>query len=72
MDFVKKPAPKGRPIPSGWQRTVNHATGDHFYVSASSGRVVYKVDDMFKKVNKKTISQQSCHSDPSLVRSFGF
>jgi hypothetical protein len=53
MEFVKKPAPKGRPIPSGWQRTVDHATGDHFYVSAASGRVVYKFDDMFKGVSNK-------------------
>jgi hypothetical protein len=65
MEFVKKPAPKGRPIPSGWQRTVDPATGDHFYVSASSGRVVYKFDDMFKKVYKKTVVSKAVTPIPA-------
>jgi hypothetical protein len=53
MDFVQKPsAPTTRPIPSGWQRTVDQDTGDPFYVNGSTGRVVYKYDDMFRKLKK--------------------
>jgi hypothetical protein len=54
MDFGMKPAPKGRSIPSGWQCTVDHATRDPFYGKAASGRVVYKFDNMFKQLVKKT------------------
>jgi hypothetical protein len=48
MDFGKTLAAKGWSIPSGWQWTVDPATGDPFYVKVTTGRVIYKFDDMFK------------------------
>jgi hypothetical protein len=54
MEFGQNnhPPPKTRPIPSGWQRTVDETTGDPFYVNGTSGQVVYKYDDMFRRLKK--------------------
>jgi hypothetical protein len=53
MDFVQQhPPPKPRPIPSGWQRTIDQATGDPFYVNGTSGQIVYKYNDMFRRQKK--------------------
>jgi hypothetical protein len=59
MDFVKKPAAKVKPIPSGWQRTEDPATGDPVYVHAATGRVVFKFNDMLKRVVKKKKTRQA-------------
>jgi hypothetical protein len=53
MEFVQpRPPPKPRPIPSGWQRTVDQTTGDAFYVNATSSQAVYKYDDLFRMLKK--------------------
>ena len=53
MDFVQqRPPPKPWPIPSGWQPTIDQATGDPFYVNGASGHVVYKYDGMFRRLKK--------------------
>jgi hypothetical protein len=53
MEFVQpRDPPKARDIPSGWQRTVDQTTGDPMYVNASSGSVVFKFNDMFRRLKK--------------------
>jgi hypothetical protein len=53
MEFVQpRDPPKARDIPSGWQRTVDQTTGDPMYVNASSGSVVFKYNDMFRRLKK--------------------
>jgi hypothetical protein len=52
MDFVdsKRPAPK--PLPKGWQRHTDEETGKLFFVHVSTGRIVYKFKEVFKKIRR--------------------
>jgi hypothetical protein len=48
MEFVQPAGRKKPPLPPGWQRNTSEATGDTFYVHVTSGRIVWKYDDMKK------------------------
>jgi hypothetical protein len=70
MDFVQNhPPPKPRPIPSGWQRTVDQTTGNPFYVNVASGCVIYKYDNMFGRLKKTPSSSQAVTPADGLIKS---
>jgi hypothetical protein len=67
-----RPPPKARAIPSGWQRTVDQTTGDPLYVNASSGSVVFKYNDMFRRLKKPPRqSHQAVTPTDRSIRSIG-
>jgi hypothetical protein len=65
MDFVQNhPPPKPQPIPSGWQPPIDQTTRDPFYVNGASGWVIYKYDDMFRRLKKPPkLSQAATPTD---------
>ena len=72
MEFVEpRPPPKARPIPSGWQCTVDQTTGDPLYVNGSSGSVVYKYNDMFRRLKKPPGQSQAVTPTDRSIRSVG-
>jgi hypothetical protein len=70
MDFIQnRPPLKPRPIPSGWQHTVDQTTGDLFYVNSASGGVVYKYNDMFGRLKKPPKLSQAVTPTDRLIKS---
>jgi hypothetical protein len=51
MKFVSSKGPARRTMPKGWQRHDNQVTGDPLYVHALTGRIVYRYEDILKKIS---------------------
>jgi hypothetical protein len=70
MDFVQNcPPPKPRPIPSGWQRTVDQTTGDPFYVNGASGWGIYKYNNLLGRLKKPPKLSQAVTLTDRLIKS---
>jgi hypothetical protein len=51
MEFVSSKGPARRTMPKGWQRHDDQVTGDPLYVHALTGPIVYRYEDIFKKIS---------------------